>query len=150
MWNFLYRLAIFMSLYVLYLGNPATDAIFLLYMERTFFFFENWDINCDIKTFMFTTLYCPNVSRYFTLQLCDTGLLVPRPPTIGSGSVCPSVRLSVRQQFLFRARSPILLGGIEWNLAQWKNIYCSCTPGYRFYRAAKNVPVGLDRKSRFF
>ena len=29
-------------------------------------------------------------------------------------------------------------------------IYCSCAPGYRFYRAAKNVPVGLDRKSRFF
>ena len=26
---------------------------------------------------------------------------------------------------------------------------CSCAPGYRFYRAAKNVPVGLDRKSRF-
>ena len=63
-----------------------------------------------------------------------------------SFSVCPSVR----QHFLFRARSPILLGGIEWNLAQWKNIYCSCAPGYRFYRAAKNVPVGLDRKSRFF
>ena len=76
--------------------------------------------------------------------------------TIGSGSACLSVRLclsvclSDRQQFLFRARSPILLGGINWNFAQWKNIYCSCAPGYRFYRVVKNVPVGLGQKSRFF
>ena len=93
---------------------------------------------------------------------CDPSVfLVPRPPrSAGAGDywirVCLSVRLSVCLSvnifvhFLFRARSPILLGGIEWNLAQWKNIYCSCAPGYRFYRAAKNVPVGLDRKITIF
>ena len=44
-------------------------------------FLENWNIcknwkfvTCYIKTFMFTTLYCPNVSRSFILQLCDNGL----------------------------------------------------------------------------
>ena len=93
-------------------------------------------------------------STYNPILVYDS-LLVPRPPrSAGAGDcwirVCLSVCLSVCQQFLFRARSPILLGGIEWNLAQWKNIYCSCALGYRFYRAAKNVPVGLDRKSRFF
>ena len=94
----------------------------------------------------------------FDLSFLTKALLVPRPPrSAGAGdywirvSVCPSVRMSTFfVHFLFRARSPILLGGIEWNLAQWKNIYCSCAPGYRFYRAAKNVPVGLDRKSQFF
>ena len=29
-------------------------------------------------------------------------------------------------------------------------LYCSCALRYRFYRAAKNVPVGLGRKSQFF
>ena len=82
-------------------------------------------------------------------------IISPPPPcSAGAGDywirVRLSVCLSVRQQFLFRARSPILLGGIDWNLAQWKNIYCSCAPGYRFYRAAKNMPVGLGWKSRFF
>ena len=45
------------------------------------FFLENWNncknwklVTCYIKTFMFTTLYCPNVSRSFTLQLRDNGL----------------------------------------------------------------------------
>ena len=86
-----------------------------------------------------------------------TCLLVPRPPrSAGAGDywirACLSVRLSVNilVHFLFRARSPILLKGIKWNLAQWKSTYCSCAPGYRFFRAAKNVPVGLDRKSRIF
>ena len=83
MWNFLYRLAIFMSLYGFYLSNPSTDLIFLLHMERTyigavqrvfffFFFFwklkngKNWKlVTCYIKIFMFTTLYCPSVSRFF-------------------------------------------------------------------------------------
>ena len=97
--------------------------------------------------------------------LCPRRLLVPRPPrSAGAGdywirvcpsvclSVCPSSRLSVNifVHFLFRARSPILLGGIEWNLAQWKSIYCSCAPGYRFYRAAKNVPVNLIENHDFF
>ena len=44
MWNFLYRLAIFMSLYGLYLHNPLTDSNLLLHMERTyiFIFLKNW------------------------------------------------------------------------------------------------------------
>ena len=91
------------------------------------------------------------------MSICFTYLMFfspPRPRSAVAGDywipVRMSVCLSVRQQFLFRARSPMLLGGIEWNFAQWKNVYCSCAPGYSFYQAVKNVPVGLSQKSRFF
>ena len=43
--NFIYRLAIFMSLYGLYLSNPSTDLIFLLHMERTYIWAVQWGVN---------------------------------------------------------------------------------------------------------
>ena len=34
--NFLYRLAIFMTLHDSYLNNPSTDSVILLHMERPY------------------------------------------------------------------------------------------------------------------
>ena len=117
----------------LIMGNPLNLNIYI-YIYIYIYMISSWTKYC----------YCP--VHTYTLGF---SLLSPARRVEGLLDPGLSVRLSVCQQFLFRARSPILLGGMEWNLAQWKNIYCSCAPGYRFYRAAKNVPVGLDWKSRF-
>ena len=49
MWNCLYRLAIFMCLYGLYLRNPSTDFISLLHMERTYIWAVQRDVNFDFS-----------------------------------------------------------------------------------------------------
>ena len=48
-WNFLYILAILMSLYGLHLSNPSTDLIFLLHIERTYTGSVQLGVNFDIS-----------------------------------------------------------------------------------------------------
>ena len=84
----------------------------------------------------------------------NTSLLVPRPPRSAVAGdywirVRSSVRLSVRQLFRWvsipRSNSNVL-GRIESNLLQWKNIYWSCAPGYWFCCATKIGVVRLGQK----
>ena len=49
MWNFLYELTIFMSLYSLYFSNPSKDLIFLLHKERTYIGAVQQGVNFDFS-----------------------------------------------------------------------------------------------------
>ena len=91
MWNFLYRLAIFMNLYGLYLCNQSTDSLLRLHMERTYIkvvqrgrgggliliFLENWK-KSELFEIMWNFLYKLTIfHEFYTAHILGSSHWIP-------------------------------------------------------------------------